>query len=255
MKTRLLISLFAIAIALVIIAGAAAPASAQAPGQAGVIYHVVLPGEYVSKIAAQYGVTTRDIINLNHIPWPYWVFPGQVLKIAASTPAVEQVYIVRSGDTLYSISLKYGVSWQIIATANNLRYPYIIYVGQRLVVTGSQLTALEPPEQTVKNFYSWYLKEFQGDGPIKTKSYRSSPYLTAGMIQKADVIIATTTTNQDPFWCGQGVPTRFTVESGVFAAAEARAIVRTDMPGQNFTVFLKQEGQYWKIWDVSCAIQ
>jgi LysM repeat protein len=43
---------------------------------------------------------------------------------------------VQPGDTLFSIAIRYGVAWQNVATANNIPAPYIIYVGQTLVIPG-----------------------------------------------------------------------------------------------------------------------
>jgi LysM repeat protein len=44
---------------------------------------------------------------------------------------------VRPGDTLFKISLRYGVNWMDIAAANNLQPPYLIYPGQMLVIPGN----------------------------------------------------------------------------------------------------------------------
>jgi hypothetical protein len=44
---------------------------------------------------------------------------------------------VASGETLSSISVKYNVSVQEIASANDLKEPYQIFVGQRLCIPGS----------------------------------------------------------------------------------------------------------------------
>ena len=44
---------------------------------------------------------------------------------------------VASGETLSSIAVKYDVDWTLIATANNLKEPYSIFVGQSLCIPGS----------------------------------------------------------------------------------------------------------------------
>ena len=44
---------------------------------------------------------------------------------------------VASGETLSSIAVKYDVDWTVIATANNLKEPYAIFVGQSLCIPGS----------------------------------------------------------------------------------------------------------------------
>jgi len=45
-------------------------------------------------------------------------------------------YVVRSGDTLYSISRKYGMEFWQLASINGIRPPYNIYAGQRLSLRG-----------------------------------------------------------------------------------------------------------------------
>jgi LysM repeat protein len=43
-------------------------------------------------------------------------------------------YIVEAGDTLSAIGQRLGVNWQIIAAANGIQSPYIIYVGEGLFI-------------------------------------------------------------------------------------------------------------------------
>jgi len=50
-----------------------------------------------------------------------------------ATPGVT-VHTVSFGETLFSIGQAYGVSWEALAEANGLSYPYWIYVGQELVI-------------------------------------------------------------------------------------------------------------------------
>jgi len=45
-----------------------------------------------------------------------------------------RIHVVLRGDTVYRIARKYNVSMQEIIQANNLRYPDVIYPGQRLVI-------------------------------------------------------------------------------------------------------------------------
>src|SRR5690606_12527368 len=41
-------------------------------------------------------------------------------------------YVVKQGDTLYSIGLEFGYDYREIAKANNIAPPYSLYIGQRL---------------------------------------------------------------------------------------------------------------------------
>lgn len=49
-------------------------------------------------------------------------------------------YTVQSGDTLSKISVTYDISIAELATANNLKTPYSLYVGQVLCIPGSTTT-------------------------------------------------------------------------------------------------------------------
>ena len=57
-------------------------------------------------------------------------------------------HVVQPGETVYRLSLQYGVSVDAIAAANNLDAHYTIYVGQTLVIPGSDGSlppVVEPP--------------------------------------------------------------------------------------------------------------
>ncbi len=251
MKTRLLVLLLGLILLLFLLTMSAAPVGAQSPSPGSIIYHVVQPGEWVSLIASRYGVSTRSVVDVNHLTWPYTIYPGQVLVIIKTVPPSQQTYIVRPGDTLFRIGLRYGVNWRTIANANGIAYPYIIFVGQRMIIPGTTNQALESPEQTITNFYSWYLKEAQQGNPLASKSYRTSPYLTAGFILKVDSVPA----SYEPFLCRQDLPRSFTVDPAIVSAPQARAVVRTIQPDNAFTVALVLEGKYWKISDVTCEVE
>jgi lipoprotein NlpD len=57
------------------------------------------------------------------------------------TPIKATVYIVRSGDTLWSIAWRAGFDHRQVAAWNGLRPPYTIYPGQRLRLTSPYRTA------------------------------------------------------------------------------------------------------------------
>ncbi|MEX1201089.1 MAG: peptidoglycan DD-metalloendopeptidase family protein [Methylophaga sp.] len=61
----------------------------------------------------------------------------QQARVAANAPFS---YIVRKGDTLYSISFRYGMDYRDLARANGIGPPYTIYVGQKLKLRGATTT-------------------------------------------------------------------------------------------------------------------
>ncbi len=72
---------------------------------------------------------------------------------APGTPARAQgggtTHVVQPGENLYRIALKYGTSWPVLAAANNLSNPNLIYVGQVLVIpAGGTLPPVTPSPAT-----------------------------------------------------------------------------------------------------------
>lgn len=103
----------------------------------GVMTHTVSFGDTLFSIAQAYGVTMEAIAAANGLTYPYLIYVGQELVIPEAgevTPVAGQVYVVQYGDTLFSIAQAYGTSVEALAQANGLTYPYIIYVGQTLVI-------------------------------------------------------------------------------------------------------------------------
>lgn len=146
-------------------------------------YIEVQRGDTVYALARKFSVTPAAIIEENGLKAPYELSVGQALKlpsgstvVARDTPsrartradygpaasaagrvaAQDQLYTVRAGDTLYSISRGSGVPVENIASANRMRAPYALAVGQRLIIpqapVGNALKTAEaqPRAQTEK---------------------------------------------------------------------------------------------------------
>ena len=95
-------------------------------------YYVVQRGDTLYSIARRYGVSVWELAAYNNISNIHHIYVGQVLLIPGTetAPAPGDYYVVKRGDTLYSIARRYGVSvWQL-AAYNNIRNPNRIYVGQ-----------------------------------------------------------------------------------------------------------------------------
>ena len=61
-----------------------------------------------------------------------------LLCIAVAPVSADTIYTVRSGDTLFSIALRFGVTVSALAGANGITNTNLIFVGQRLTIpTGS----------------------------------------------------------------------------------------------------------------------
>jgi LysM repeat protein len=117
-----------------------------APSAEGTVVHVVQRGETLFSLARRYGTTVGAIVQANRLDDASTIYVGQHLVIPSSAGVIPipslagNPYIVRPGDTLIAIALRFGTSPAAIAQANNLRHPSLLYVGQRLVMPGVERT-------------------------------------------------------------------------------------------------------------------
>ncbi len=92
--------------------------------------YIVKPGDTLAGIALRSGVGMERIAKLNNIEDPDRITAGQVLKIPLDRCAEGREYIVKKGDTLYSIAEKTGTTVGRLADINGIGDPDLIYAGQ-----------------------------------------------------------------------------------------------------------------------------
>ncbi|MGH2417219.1 MAG: lytic transglycosylase, partial [Candidatus Limnocylindria bacterium] len=109
---------------------------------------VVKRGDTLTRIAREQGVTIATLVELNQLPDPNRIYPGQQLRIGtdegaadpppapAAAAAEPQVHVVARGENLTRIARHYGVTVAAIVAANAIANPRLIFAGQRLVVPG-----------------------------------------------------------------------------------------------------------------------
>ena len=125
------------------------------------ISYTVQRGDTLFAIARRYGTTVDEIANINSIANPNLIYPGEVLKIPTnSTTEGEEtrgtgdiIYTVQRGDTLSKIVREYNVSVAHIVELNDIENPNLIFPGQKLRITESDVENLSP---IPKNRYSTY---------------------------------------------------------------------------------------------------
>ena len=101
--------------------------------------YTVKSGDALSKIAAKYGLSTRQLQALNGIANPNRIYAGQVLKLSGNAPKQApkpsvQYYTVKKGDALSKIALKYGVTVAQLQKWNDIDNRNLIFPGQKLRV-------------------------------------------------------------------------------------------------------------------------
>lgn len=122
------------------------------------VAHTVAWGETLYSVARAYGVTPQAIASANGISVNSWVYAGErlIIPVNSTAPASSMTpngyYVVRAGDTLYSLASKFGISTAAIATANNLPADGLIYVGWSLKIPFGSSGTTGPRPTTVQTY-------------------------------------------------------------------------------------------------------
>ena len=104
------------------------------------VKHTIVAGDTFETIAAKYGMTINELVNVN----PQLLKIGDQLTVwnkdsgsggdPAPDPKPQIKHTVRPGETLFAISQKYGTTIDAIVQANNIANPNLIDVGQVLII-------------------------------------------------------------------------------------------------------------------------
>lgn len=94
-------------------------------------------------------------------------------------------YVVRSGDTLSGIGVKFGVDWRELVTLNNIVDPSLIYPGQHIRIPGTKVTTY-----TVKAGDSlWKIAKEQLGAGARYKEIVQANGMTKAVIYPGDTLI------------------------------------------------------------------
>ena len=99
----------------------------------GQTIYIVKAGDTLNKIAAEFGTTAIAIAKENNIRNINLIYVGKKLVIPTNRYDLNHtLYKVRWGDTLWSISRRYGVPIATIVRLNRIQNPNLIYAGKTL---------------------------------------------------------------------------------------------------------------------------
>lgn len=102
----------------------------------------VQAGDTVSQIAQDFNITIDTLLAVNNLSGDDYLYPGQELNIL---PVSGVTHTVEEGDTLESIAIYYNIdNPQPIIEINWLEKPYVLTVGQKLIVPGGEKPAPVP---------------------------------------------------------------------------------------------------------------
>ena len=128
-------------------------ASAYNPAAAYGSYSVyqVQRGDTLAGIAQRFGVPVYTLMSVNRIYNPNLIYSGMRLLVPRSTYYAPQsysnssTYVVRPGDTLSGIALRFGTSVYALMVGNNIPNPNLIFTGMRLTLPGYATNGSAPP--------------------------------------------------------------------------------------------------------------
>lgn len=117
--------------------------------------YTVRPGDTLLAIGLRYGMPWEDVAAANGLNETSLLQIGQVLRIPGSGEAAAaavapvpdvptQPYIVQSGETLFSIANKRGLTWQELAALNQMGEHSVLQINQEIKVPAD-----EPIEEPV----------------------------------------------------------------------------------------------------------
>ncbi|MEX5299399.1 LysM peptidoglycan-binding domain-containing protein [Kocuria sp. CPCC 205292] len=127
---------------------AAAPLLAEQPTTKTPV-HTVSPGDSLWAVAQRHGVAVDELMRWNDLSGAALLMPGQELRLSDGAPAAagspekaappaedppRTHHVVRSGDSLWSISQERGVTVQELLEDNDLTVNSLLRPGQRLSV-------------------------------------------------------------------------------------------------------------------------
>ena len=109
------------------------PIDTDGNSTSGQTIYVVQRGDTLNKIATEFGTTARAIAVENNIRNINLIYVGQRLIIPTNRYDLNHtLYKIQWGDTLWSISRRYGVPIATIVRLNRIQNPNLIYAGSTI---------------------------------------------------------------------------------------------------------------------------
>ena len=144
-------------IALLALTLAFAGRAAAAPDSLWSGRYVVRSGDSLTAIALRYHVSYLRLAHVNGLNWRKPLLIGVVLHVpegAAAAPARwAGVYVVKPGDTLSGIALRYHVTLGQLASANGMDANGVLLIGKRLAIPALAGSALDLSRVSQANPY------------------------------------------------------------------------------------------------------
>ena len=99
--------------------------------------YVVRRGDSLWSISKKYGISVDELKSLNNLS-SNLLSVGQTLRVKGVPETNNEIYIVKSGDTLYGIASRYGINVDDLRRYNNLS-GNVLSIGQQLYIPTGQM--------------------------------------------------------------------------------------------------------------------
>ena len=161
-------------------------------------YYIVQKGDSLWSIASKNNISVSDLKQLNNLS-NNTLQIGQLLKLPAinnnignneNTDTKDNIYIIKKGDSLYSISKLYGITVDELKSANNLS-TNTLSIGQTLIIPSSNQNITNEIIYTVKKGDSLWLIANKYDTTVD--KIRSANNLSSNVLSIGQTLIIPST--------------------------------------------------------------
>ena len=104
-----------------------------------IVEYTVQPGDLLSFIASDYGVSVDSIMWANNLSNANSISPDQILRIP---PVSGVIHKVKAGDTVASIAKKYGVASDKIMAFNELKEDEKLDINMEIIVPDGHINSI-----------------------------------------------------------------------------------------------------------------
>lgn len=108
------------------------PSTPTPPEEDTTQLYVVKSGDSLWSIAKKFNTTVSEIRNKNNLTTDV-LKVGQLLRIPGNTSSSDNIYYVKSGDSLWKIANQFGTTVDAIKNQNGLT-SNVLQIGQQLII-------------------------------------------------------------------------------------------------------------------------
>lgn len=96
-------------------------------------------GDTIEGIAEKTGTTSQNIKDINGYTGDYDLIVGDLMIVPKNQNQLFNTYIVKQGDSIYSISREYNVDADTILLLNGLKKDEYIYPNQEIMIPANNI--------------------------------------------------------------------------------------------------------------------